>query len=603
MDSYQQGRSRRSRRIARLALALATLGGGFVMVGTTPAAGYARPATDAPLAVIVQCRPGTVTDVASAVERLGGRVTARLSATDTVLATVAGSRLPLVGAVPGVREVTRDGRVQLSDKAWTPDGDPFSLFKVDTITGAIAAFGKDDANHQKITGKGIGVALIDSGISPVKGINGAGKVIDGPDLSFESQSASLRHLDTFGHGTHMAGIIAGRDPEVAPGKENDNKHLVGMAPDATLINVKVAAADGAVDVSQVLAGIDWVVTHHADPGLNIRVLNLSFGTDSVQSEQLDPLSHAVESAWRAGIVVVVAAGNDGVTHARVSMPAANPYVVSVGAADSNGTDGKADDLVAAFSTGGNATRHPDLLALGRSIASLRDPNSYVDVNNPTGLIPSDTSQRYFRGSGTSQATAVVSGAVALLLQQRPGLTPDQVKALLTGTAARLDARKAPLSQNPLAQGAGELDLQKALDTPTPPGGGQTWAASTGTGSLEAARGTAFVADPTTGSELHGEQDVMGRSWNAAAWSRSASTGTAWSGGTWNGQVWTGAGFTGTTWDAVTLSGTDWAGTAWSVQATDQAAWTSAGWSSRSWTSRSWTSRSWTDGYWSTASWR
>ena len=109
----------------------------------------------------------------------------------------------------------------------------------------------------------------------------------------------------------MAGIIAGRDAAVKPGNENDPKNFVGVAPDATLVNLKVAAADGAVDVSQVIAAIDWVVQHRNDPGLNIRVLNLSFGTDSAQSYQLDPLAYAVEVAWRHGIVVVVAAGNDG----------------------------------------------------------------------------------------------------------------------------------------------------------------------------------------------------------------------------------------------------------------------------------------------------
>jgi serine protease AprX len=552
--------------------------------------------------VIVQCAPAATASVAGSVQAAGGRVTARLAATDTVLASVPAGSLSRLSSAPGVREVTRDGQVQLHGKDWSPGGDPYSMFKVDTIAGAIAAFAKEDANHQKLTGKGIGVALLDSGISPVKGLAATGKIVNGPDLSFESSAPNLRHLDTFGHGTHMAGIIAGRDPEVAAGKENTNTYFVGMAPDATLINVKIAAADGAVDVSQVIAGIDWVVTHRADPGLNIRVLNLSFGTDSIQDERLDPLSHAVEAAWRKGIVVVVAAGNDGPAHA-INMPAANPYVLAVGASDSNGTDGKADDLLADFSTGGNQARHPDLLAPGRSIASLRVPNSYIDSNYPTGLIPTDASQRYFRGSGTSQATAVVSGAAALLLQQRPGLTPDQVKKLLTSTTTKLDVKKAPLSLNPDAQGAGELDLQKALDAPTPAGAGQTWAVSTGTGTLEASRGTAFVADPVTGVELHGEQDVMGQRWNPGTWSPRATAGTAWSGGVWNSRTWTGAGFTGTVWDAASSLGTNWAGTTWTYNPQTSAYWIGTGWSGRSWTGGSWTGRSWTDGYWSSASWQ
>jgi serine protease AprX len=163
------------------------------------------------------------------------------------------------------------------------------------------------------------VAVIDSGIAPVAGLNGPGQVVNGPDLSFDSQDPDLRHLDGYGHGTHMAGIIAGRD----------GSYFSGVAPGATLINMKVAAADGATDVSQVIAAIDWVVEHRNDPGLNIRVLNLSFGTTAMQSYQLDPLAYAVEVAWRKGIVVVVSAGNDGAAGTsltnRPSTPSSSPW--------------------------------------------------------------------------------------------------------------------------------------------------------------------------------------------------------------------------------------------------------------------------------------
>ena len=547
------------------------------------------------VAVIVQCEQARTATVAATVTRSGGHVTRQLTSTDNVIATLPRAALSQLRTAPGVRAVTVDTSVRLSGAKWTPDGDPYSMYSVDTISGATTAFGL------KLTGKGIGVALIDSGISPVKGLDGTGKVVNGPDLSFESSSPNLAHLDSFGHGTHMAGIIAGRDPEVAVGKEDDSKNFVGMAPDAKLINVKVAAGDGAVDVSQVIAGIDWVVTHRNDPGLNIKVLNLSFGTDSLQDERLDPLSHAVESAWRNGIVVLVASGNDGVTQSRMGMPAANPYVIAVGAADSATTRLKVDDLVTAFSTGGNATRHPDLLAPGRSIASLRDPHSYIDATYPTGLIATDKAQRYFRGSGTSQATAVVSGAVALLLQQRPSLTPDQVKQLLTSTAVKLDPKKSPLSLNPLSQGSGELNLQLALLAPTLLSAAQTWPKSSGAGTLEASRGTAFVLDPINGVELHGEKDIMGQSWNSGTWSTRASAGTAWSAGTWNGRVWSGSGWTGTTWNTATLTGTDWAGVAWSNQIWSTGTWSATGWTGRSWTGRSWTGRSWTSGYWSAGS--
>ncbi|MBK5268109.1 MAG: S8 family serine peptidase, partial [Acidimicrobiia bacterium] len=172
------------------------------------------------------------------------------------------------------------------------------------------------------TGAGIGVAIIDSGVTPVDGLTVPGKIVNGADLSFDSQTAGLEYLDLYGHGTHLAGIIGGRDDAAPaiPGTRDLQTNFVGVAPGATILNVKVANGAGAADVSQVIAGIDWVVQHRNDQGMNIRVLNLSFGTDGIQDYVLDPLAYAVEVAWRQGIVVVVSAGNDG-THGQLRNPA------------------------------------------------------------------------------------------------------------------------------------------------------------------------------------------------------------------------------------------------------------------------------------------
>ncbi len=183
------------------------------------------------------------------------------------------------------------------------------------------------------------VALIDTGIAPVPGLTGPGKVINGPDLSFESQDPSRRYVDNNGHGTHMAGIIAASDVWGSSRAVDAGPAAIeGVAPGARLVNVKVGDGNGVTDVSQVLAAIDWVVQHAHDPngapgGLNIRVLNLSYGTDSPQSATIDPLAHAAEVAWRSGIVVVAAAGNDGSTTGRLADPAIDPYLIAVGAAD------------------------------------------------------------------------------------------------------------------------------------------------------------------------------------------------------------------------------------------------------------------------------
>jgi serine protease AprX len=488
-----------------------------------------------------------------------------------------------------------------SKSKWLVDSALATMYDVNNVIDAPSVWSKSDASGQRLTGKGVGVALIDSGVAPVKGLTQAGKVVNGPDLSFESQAPNLTQLDTFGHGTHMAGIIAGRDPDTPIGKENDPRYFVGVAPDAQLVNLKVGSADGATDVSQIIAAIDWAVAHRKDPGLNIRVINLSFGTDSVQDPRLDPLSYAVEAAWRAGIVVVVSVGNDGAAQARVSNPAINPYVIAVGAADTMGTDGQKDDLIGQFSTRGDTFRHADLVAPGRSVGSLRDPGAFVDVNYPGGLV-ADGTGRFFKGSGTSQAAAVVSGAVALLLQQRPTLTPDQVKQLLTSTAVPLP------NGDPIAQGAGELNIKAATEAKTSTFTAQAFLPALGTGSLEGARGSAHVVDPATGVELTGEQDIMGQPWDPATWTVAAATGTAWSGGMWNGNIWAGSDFGGSswtarTWSSMTWTARTWSGGSWQGRTWSSAGWTGDGWDSRTWSDSTWSSRTWSGGSWNSTTWK
>jgi len=300
-------------------------------------------------------------------------------------------------------------------------------------------------------------------------------------------------------------------------------------------------------------------------------------------------------------VVVVAAGNDGPTASRLAMPAVNPYVIAVGGADPVGTEKRSDDVVASFSSRGSTTRRPDLVAAGKSVVSLRDPGSYIDANYPGGRLATDPAQRFFRGSGSSQAAAVTSGAAALLLQHRPSLTPDQVKRLLVQTAEPM-----PLA-DPIGRGAGQLSVKAAVEAATP-AYTQTHPASLGTGSLERSRGTAHLTDPVNGVDLVGEQDLMGQPWNGAVWSAAALAGTTWSAGTWNGRPWTGTGWTGTSWTARTWSshtwtGTTWSGAAWAGRTWSSAVWTARTWSATTWSGRTWAGRTWAGDYWSATTWR
>lgn len=319
--------------------------------------------------------------------------------------------------------------------AYDPATDPYSMKSITSLAGAT------DWWNAGYTGAGVGVALIDTGVSPVAGLATAGKVIHGPDLSLESQASNLRYLDTNGHGTFMAGLIAGKDAALTSPYANAPASVYrGMAPDAKILSVKVGTADGGTDVSQVIAAINWVIQHRNDNGMNIRVLTLAYGTNSTQSATIDPLSYAVEQAWKKGIVVVAAAGNAGYQKGGnspcMANPAYNPYVIAVGGNDTMGTADVKDDKVGAYSSAGAAgCKSPDFVAPGSRMQGLRVPNSYLDATHPEGLLGT----RYFRGSGTSQAAAITSGAVALVLQKFPTITPDQVKKYFATYAYALSA--------------------------------------------------------------------------------------------------------------------------------------------------------------------
>ena len=487
--------------------------------------------------------------------------------------------------------------------SWDPDKDQGSLSWITKHYRAQQVWSYEDPYGRDVTGNGVTVAVIDTGVAPVPGLDTPGKVINGPDLSFESQADGTRYLDGYGHGTHMAGIIAGRDTGCGDsggedGEGSKAEPFCGMAPDARILNVKVGAADGGADVTQMIAAIDWVVQHRNDNGMNVRVLNLSYGTESLQSYELDPLAHAVENAWRHGIVVVAAAGNNGLATQSLTMPAVDPYVLAVGAVDHWGTSNPDDDVVADFTNGGNAARRPDLLAPGKSVVSLRVPGSYVDVGHPEGLVTGDAEQRFFRGSGTSQAAAVVSGTVALLLQDRPWLKPDQVKRLLRTTATPLDENPHP------AMGAGVLDIRRAADASTPGASTstQTWPASTGLGTLEESRGGEHVVDPENGAVLVGETDALGNPWDARRWSTASTAGSAWTGGEWNGQVWSGDGWSAQSWSGPAWAARRWSGISWSGLDWSARRWSTDYWSARRWSGEDWQARRWSEAAWLARRW-
>ncbi len=457
--------------------------------------------------------------------------------------------------------------------AYDPATDPYSMKSFTEITGATAWW------NAGYTGAGVDVAVIDTGVAPVQGLATPGKIIYGPDLSLESQAANLRNLDTNGHGTFMAGLIAGRDSALtAPYANAPASVYRGIAPDARIVSVKVGTADGGVDVSQVVAAINWVIQHKNDNGMNIRIINLSYGTNSTQAAGVDPLSFAAEKAWKAGIVVVAAAGNSGYQNERgLASPAFNRFVIGVGGYDTQGTASLTDDQLGAYSAGiaHSSDRAPDFVAVGSHLQGLRVPNGYLDAQHPEGL----RGTRYFAGSGTSQAAAITSGAAALILQKYPTLTPDRVKRFL---ATKVDPATGA-DPDPDYWGAGKLSLTK-LANATPASYTQTFPASTATGTLEASRGSDHIT--RDGVVLTGEKDIFGRPWTAIT------AGSSWSGGIWNGSSWSGSSWSGSSWSGSSWSGSSWSGSSWS----------GSSWSGSSWSGSSWSGSSWSGSSWSTGSW-
>ena len=307
-----------------------------------------------------------------------------------------------------------------------------------------------------LDGAGVGVAIIDSGVTAWHDDLGTDRVVHFVDfVDFQPLP-----YDDYGHGTHVAGIIAGNGYD-------SNGARRGIAPAANLVVLKVLDGDGFGHISNVIAALDYAVEHRAR--FNIRVINLSVAAGVYESYTTDPLTLAAKRAVQAGVVVVTAAGNLGrnaqgqTQYGGITAPGNAPWVLTVGASSHNGTAIRSDDSMAAFSSRGpgfiDYAAKPDLVAPGVGIESLADPGSLLFATHPTmrlwGTVDTVT-QPYLSLSGTSMAAPVVAGTVALMMQANPALTPNLVKAILQYTAEHKSR------YNDLAQGAGFLNARGAV---------------------------------------------------------------------------------------------------------------------------------------------
>ncbi len=347
-------------------------------------------------------------------------------------------------------------------------------------TGADLAF-----SQFGLTGKGVTVAVLDSGIHQMNDLKdittGSSRIIFTKDFTTDNTNAE----DKCGHGTHIAGIIGGSGFDSTG--EDYSRTFYGIARQVQFVNVRVLDSQGKGTVSQVISGIQWAIANK--DRYKIRVMNLSLGHPVGEGHMTDPLCLAVKAAWEAGIVVVCAAGNNGrsneiqtegdpndgwgTAYGSIQSPGNSPFVITVGAMKKTEA-GRTNDLIATYSSRGPSrldfVLKPDIVAPGNKIVSVDADGSYLSTNYGTnrilksfyinGIQGANRSKEYFRLSGTSMAAPVVSGAVALMLQKSPTLTPDTVKARLMISADKLLDPNG--DSDPCTYGAGYINIPAAL---------------------------------------------------------------------------------------------------------------------------------------------
>lgn len=457
---------------------------------------------DQRVSVIVQ-KVDRAADLEKQVAKLGGKVTKDLSIINAFSAEIsAGAVIELV-RLPDVRWVSLDAPVVSSACANCVDTSKLA-------NAYIRAIKADQVWNNKpfLQGTAIGVAVLDSGVNPNGDLyTNMGVNRQVADVRFNSdynQSPS----DGYGHGTHVASIVGG------DGSESGGKYI-GVAPLVNIINVKVSNDDGSAMMTDVVAGLQWVLENK--DAYNIRVVNLSLNSSVAESYHTSPLDAAVEILWFNKIVVVVSAGNHG--ESALYPPANDPFVITVGAVDDKGTASISDDVMASFSAYGQTSdgiKKPDLVAPGKNIiARLVNQNMGLANEHPANRV----GDQYFRMSGTSMSAPMVSAAVALLLQDEPNLTPDQVKYRLMATA-----NKSWSGYNATKSGAGYLDIYAAVRGTT------TKSANTG---LKASQLLTTGSTPITWNSV-GWNSV---GWNTVGWNTVGWNTVGWNTVGWNSDYW------------------------------------------------------------------
>lgn len=438
-----------------------------------------------------------------AISQLGGKVTKKLPIINALVAQLPARQIRQLAQDPRIHWISLDAPVV----ATGCDNCIATNNLSNVYNSAIRADQVwNEAPYRQ--GQNVTVAVVDSGINKIHGDFG-NRVTQSVNIAYPDYK-----FDGYGHGTYVAGIVGG------DGFRSQGAHI-GVAPKVNLLDVRVTSFAGAATESDVVAGLQWIYDHRV--AHNIRVVNLSFNTASPQSYHTSPLNAACEVLWFNGIVVVAAAGNHG--SGALYPPANDPFVITVGAVDDRGTMTISDDQIASFSAYGVTTdgiAKPDIVAPGRNLVGpVNSKFGILSLLRPQNLL---SDKPYFRMSGTSAAAPVVSGAIALLLQAEPHLTPDQVKYRLLATA-----NKSWQGYEPAKAGAGYVDIYAAIHTKSTESANTSVPISqllmTNT-PVDANRKT--VWDSISWSSI---------SWSSISWSSISWSSNSWSSISWSSDYW------------------------------------------------------------------
>jgi serine protease AprX len=489
------------------------------------------PSLDAGEVALIQVAAGTAWTVAADLTAAGATEVAAFDSVNVVTARLNDAALASISTDRSVLRATTDAIVVATGGGRNRDLDQLGDDTDSTSIGN-AAIGAPTA-WSRSTGAGVVVALMDSGIGRHPDLP-AGKVV--ARANFVDDGANS--FDPAGHGTHLAGIIAANGAKFR-----------GVAPDARLVDLRVLDKNGDGELRDVIAAFDWLLKHRK--ALGIGVLNLSIGTPQHSSYHRDLLSALAEATWFSGVAVVAAAGNDGPTGGRLATPGSDPFVITAGSLDDQGSLAEQDDRESLFSSRGpslDGFAKPDVLAPGRRVVSLRaDPTSRnaTEDNSGKGSSKSDNSGRgknattsqsfdatlYLRMSGTSVSSAMTAGVAALVLSHHRDYSPTKIKSAIVGSG-----------RNVAGSPRQAVDAMKALSA--------------------SARGVNRGLLPSR--LLMTTLVKSGVAGNGTTWE-----GVTWEGVTWEAVTWEAVTWEGVSWESVSWESVSWEGVMWEAVRSEQ----------------------------------